>query len=268
MSVLNSLLTGKWALPVAAGIAVVPASLGFVRPLYAISVGYGLSVASVAGAALLAGPSGVVAAHSLGVVAHGVRLAGFLLNREREILGRKKDGAEYKKRLEPMEKKNSAADKIKRTPMIVSVALLYTCMAAPVLFHLRTPSTCLPITCFGIGLQWLGWAMNTVADAQKSAHKRKAVDGGLWCDSGLFRLCRHPNYAGEQMLWAGTFLAGVPSYTNAVQWGVSLLGLLGIQGIMHGATKRLEAKHQEKYGADPRYKDYVARTNCSLPKLF
>lgn len=50
-----------------------------------------------------------MAAHSLGVVAHGVRLAGFLLNREREILGRKKDGAEYKKRLEPMEKKNSAA---------------------------------------------------------------------------------------------------------------------------------------------------------------
>mmetsp|Transcript_26738 Transcript_26738/g.47613 ORF Transcript_26738/g.47613 Transcript_26738/m.47613 type:complete len:165 (-) Transcript_26738:491-985(-) len=97
---LTSLLTGKWALPVAAGIAVVPSSLGLFKPLYAISIGYGLSVASVAGAALLAGPGGAPAAHSLGVVAHGVRLAGFLWIREREILSRKKDGAEYKKKNE------------------------------------------------------------------------------------------------------------------------------------------------------------------------
>lgn len=265
---LTSLLTGKWALPVAAGIAVVPSSLGLFKPLYAISIGYGLSVASVAGAALLAGPGGAPAAHSLGVVAHGVRLAGFLWIREREILSRKKDGAEYKKKMSAMDSKNSAVDRLKRVPLVLSVALLYTCMAAPTIFHLQTPSAYLPLTYAGIGLQWLGWSVNTAADVHKSAHKRKAGDGGKWCDSGLFKLSRHPNYFGEQLFWAGTFLAGVPSYSGPLQWGVSLVGLLGIQGIMSGATKRLEMKQKDKYGSDPKFQEYLASTNCLIPKLF
>jgi hypothetical protein len=43
------------------------------------------------------------------------------------------------------------ADRLKRVPLVLSVALLYTCMAAPTIFHLQTPSAYLPLTYAGIG---------------------------------------------------------------------------------------------------------------------
>ena len=49
------------------------------------------------------GSSPLVAIHGLGVVAHGVRLATFLLRREKEILQLPQAGAEWKKKMDTLE---------------------------------------------------------------------------------------------------------------------------------------------------------------------
>lgn len=43
------------------------------------------------------------------------------------------------------------ADYAKRIPFLASVSLLYTCMAAPVLYHYQTPSAFVPLTLVGLG---------------------------------------------------------------------------------------------------------------------
>lgn len=272
MSVSSAALAGvlrsSWAFPVLAGVAIVPVvTLGLQRRFWAISVGYGLSVASAAGAVLAAGPSKLVAIHGAGVVAHGVRLATFLYTREQEILTRPVAAAEWKNKVAALDAQTSLAARIKSLPFLLSVSFLYTCMAAPVMYHFQTPSRSIPLTCLGLGLQWAGWLYNSLADHQKSAYKRSKGDDAGWCSTGLYKYSRHPNYFGEQVFWFGTFLAGLPSCSSWVQVLVSSLGLLGIYGILSGATRRLDAKQMEKYGSSKAYQAYVASTYSSLPRL-
>lgn len=53
-----------------------------------------------------------------------------------------------------------------------------------------------------------------------------------------------------------------------VQWIVSLLGLVGIQGILVGATKRLDEKQADRYGAGKKYQEYLSTTNRWFPKIW
>lgn len=60
---------------------------------------------------------------------------------------------------------------------------------------------------------YLGWAIwgagfliEATADYQKSQFKSDPANKGKWIASGLWSLCRYPNYLGEIMLWSGLFL--------------------------------------------------------------
>ena len=46
-----------------------------------------------------------------------------------------------------------------------------------------------------------GIALEAVADLQKLQFKK--VYGDTFCDEGLYRYCKHPNYLGEIMTWVG-----------------------------------------------------------------
>jgi steroid 5-alpha reductase family enzyme len=107
-----------------------------------------------------------------------------------------------------------------------------------------------------------GLILEALADAQKS--RFKAQNPRQFCDVGLYRRVRCPNYFGEIMLWIGNWVVGFAFYTSAMQWIASLVGLICIVLIMMGSTKRLERAQDERYGAQSAYQEY-ART---VPVLF
>lgn len=58
----------------------------------------------------------------------------------------------------------------------------------------------------GWTLWTVGFMLEAVADRQKSLFKSEPANKGKWISSGLWSICRHPNYLGEILLWAGLFL--------------------------------------------------------------
>ena len=108
--------------------------------------------------------------------------------------------------------------------------------------------------------------IEAIADAQKFLQKRRdyaqKADGTFQGPmGGLYASCRHPNYFGEVLFWFGLFVAGLPSFgSQVIPYTAGGLGLWGIYGIMSGATKRLDGKQADKYGGQPVYDAWRART--------
>ena len=113
---------------------------------------------------------------------------------------------------------------------------------------------------------WLaGLLAESVADAQKSAFRARDENRGRFIASGLWRYSRHPNYFGEILVWWGLFLYAVPVLDGAAFAVVAgpvftTLLLLFVSGI-----PPLERSADEKYGADPAYRDYKRRTSILVP---
>ena len=108
-----------------------------------------------------------------------------------------------------------------------------------------------------------GLAIETVADAQKFAHKR--TRGAKWTSVGLWRVSRHPNYFGELLCWWGGFVFTAPDLGAWNALGIA--GPLAITGLLLFATgiPTLEASAQKKWGADPEYQAYRRRTRLLVP---
>jgi len=113
---------------------------------------------------------------------------------------------------------------------------------------------------------WLaGLVIEAVADAQKSAFKAREENRRRFISSGLWHYSRHPNYFGEILVWWGLFIYAVPFLSGAafaVVVGpifITLL-LLFVSGI-----PLLERSAEEKYGADPSYREYKRRTSILVP---
>jgi steroid 5-alpha reductase family enzyme len=71
----------------------------------------------------------------------------------------------------------------------------------------------------------LAVAIETVADHQLRRYLRSPHDVGGVLDSGLWALCRHPNYLGEILFWWGLFLFGMSANPG---WAWTVIGPLSI----------------------------------------
>lgn len=143
------------------------------------------------------------------------------------------------------------------------------------------------MTTVGIFMQVCGLTVETLADWQKSRFKAggrqntatTVSTGSLssfpslssWCQTGLWQYMRHPNYSGEWVFWMGTALASLPSIGmgphSAIQGIMVGLGLAFLTWILWSAAQTLELKHGKKYGSDPVFDEYLARTSLFVPKL-
>ncbi|MDP3448199.1 MAG: DUF1295 domain-containing protein [Eubacteriales bacterium] len=111
----------------------------------------------------------------------------------------------------------------------------------------------------GILVFALGFAFESVGDAQLKnflsdpANRGKIMNGGLW------RFTRHPNYFGEAMLWWGIFMialgGGAPLYAVIGPVTITLL-LLFVSGV-----PLLEKSMKDK----PGYAEYAAKTSIFFP---
>ncbi|KAG2642841.1 hypothetical protein PVAP13_2KG331800 [Panicum virgatum] len=71
-------------------------------------------------------------------------------------------------------------------------------------------------------IMWLvGICIEATADQQKLLFKNSSSNRGKWCDVGLWKYSRHPNYFGELFLWWGVFVASTPILSGA-EWLVIL----------------------------------------------
>jgi len=164
-------------------------------------------------------------------------------------------------------------DAIKTNPLRFFIAWtlqgLWVLLTAACALAIITGGSATPIGMVGaIGiLMWLiGFIIEMVADAQKSAFKRDPDNKGKFINVGLWSWSRHPNYFGEILLWTGMAVFALP-VLSGWQW-VTLVSpvfvamlLIRVSGI-----PMLAAKGQKKWGDNADYQAYIANTSLLFPK--
>lgn len=242
-------------------LALVFSSIGFKKYVWFISIGYGFSVAAIGVGLLIAGGAGLTAgevcAGALFII-YGCRLGGYLAYREIR-------SGSYNAKMKTEIKSGSDMSVAAKIAIWVSAALLYACETAPVIFRISNGAgqdTCLVI---GMIISCIGLVVETAADLQKNAAKKK--NPGRFVDTGLYRIVRCPNYFGEMLFWTGVFVGGMTIYNGAGQWIIALVGYLGIIYVMFGGARRLEMRQNRTYGEDPEYQKYVKTVPIMIPLI-
>jgi len=239
------------------GTAAAVSALGFLRLVWFVSIGYGYAIAAMAvvlGWRLQWGGPGLVAAHLVLLFLYGARLGTHVLRRGRQPAYQQAARASYG---EP------TAGLGNKVAIWIGVSLLYVTMFSPAAFHGLRPDAGHGVVATGLGLMAAGLILQGWADAQKAAAKRAAPE--RFCDHGLFAWVRCPAYLGELVFWAGNWVAGVPAYGQWWHWVMALFGLICIVLIMVGATKRLEASQQKRYGQLPEFQRYTQTVPILIP---
>lgn len=239
-------------------------ALGWIYFIYFFSIGYGFGIAALALAIailfneVLTLPTTLLCAV---MFLFGCRLGLYLLTRE-------KRSAEYKKIL-------YGPDAAKKKPVFVVImvwifcALLYVGQVSPLAFFLENKASGAPVNelwaWIGLVLMSMGVLLETVADAQKTAAKKK--NKHRFVDSGVYRIVRCPNYLGELIIWTGSFVVCFGACCRPWQWIIAGIGYLGIVYVMFSGARRLEIRQHKAYGQDPEYQAYIRKTPILLPFL-
>lgn len=117
----------------------------------------------------------------------------------------------------------------------------------------------------GAALWCVGFAIEVIADSQKTHFRKDPTNSESFITSGLWKYSRHPNYFGEIVLWAGIALMALP-----VLSGWQLATLISPVFVYFLLTKvsgipMLEKSAHERWGSDPSFQHYVATTSSLLP---
>jgi len=113
---------------------------------------------------------------------------------------------------------------------------------------------------------WLfGFVVEIIADRQKDQFRRDLANKGGFIHRGLWSWSRHPNYFGEIVLWIGVAIIALPTLG-----GWSWLTLISPVFITILITRvsgipMLETRANEKWGGQPGYEAYKARTSILIP---
>lgn len=240
-------------------VSVCISAIGFKKFVWFISLGYGFSIAGI-GIVLLALFSKeltvVTVIMAIMLIIYGCRLGGYLLVREMK-------SASYQNTMKNDIKDGSDMKLFPKICCWLSCALLYVLEASPVFFRLNNGSKDDAFAIIGAVIMFLGIALESASDLVKNNFKKK--NPKRFCDVGMFKIVRCPNYFGEVLTWSGVFISGISSYQNAVQWICSIVGWACIVYIMFGGARRLEIRQNKNYGNDPEYQAYVKKTPILLP---
>ncbi|TPF77565.1 MULTISPECIES: DUF1295 domain-containing protein [unclassified Bifidobacterium] len=241
------------------GVAALVSAIGFRRFVWFISLGYGFSVAAI-GLVLtvmsLDARALVPLALSVLLVVYGCRLGGYLMVRERR-------SAAYRETMRNEIKDGSGTPLPVKAVVWLSCALLYACETSPILFRLTNHAPVDAAAVAGIIVMGAGIVLESVADHTKNRYKQ--AHPHRFCDVGVFRLVRCPNYLGEVLTWTGVYVSGLTAMQGTWQWLAATAGWLCIVWIMFGGARRLEIRQNKNYGDDPEYQEYASRTPILIP---
>ena len=119
----------------------------------------------------------------------------------------------------------------------------------------------------GLALFILGFAIEVMADMEKSAFKANQENKDKFITTGLWARSRHPNYFGEIVLWTGIAVMSFSSleglqYLTLISPIFTYLLLVYVSGV-----RMLEARGDLKWGDDPEYQEYKKRTPVLFIKI-
>tara|TARA_B110000503_G_C7079303_1_gene384426 strand:+ start:71 stop:931 length:861 start_codon:yes stop_codon:yes gene_type:complete len=121
---------------------------------------------------------------------------------------------------------------------------------------------------FGAGLTlWVsGFALEVIADAQKSTFRRNPENRDKFISNGLWGCCRHPNYLGEIMLWIGIAIMAIP-FISGWQWAILVSPLFVIFLLTKvSGIPTLAQRGQKRWGDDPAYQQYLRDIPLLIPR--
>jgi steroid 5-alpha reductase family enzyme len=132
-------------------------------------------------------------------------------------------------------------------------------VSLPVLAAMVRDATVLPLVVAGAVIWLVGFAFETVGDAQLAAFKAEPATEGTVLDTGLWRYTRHPNYFGDACVWWGVFVvsAGHP---------LAVAGVVGplLMTYLLVSVTGMELTERAMSGRAG-YAEYVRRTSGFLP---
>jgi steroid 5-alpha reductase family enzyme len=246
------------------GLSLLVTAIGFRNLVYFVSVGYAFAIVALGLAVLAIFNANLTVfsfLHNALLIAWGLRLGLFLIRRERK--------PSYQKEKASVQQRYGTASLPLKLVIWISVSILYVLMFSPSLFNsARAIDVSLPALLWqGLGLLVMlaGLALEILADQQKSAFKLTAPD--RFCDSGVYRWVRCPNYLGEIVFWAGSWIMGIPFFLSPLGWAAGLVGLVCIILIMIGSAKRLEGNQYKRYAQLEAYQAYIRRVPILFPFL-
>lgn len=118
----------------------------------------------------------------------------------------------------------------------------------------------------GVAVWAGGFAIEVVADRQKSAFKRDPANEGRFIQSGLWAWSRHPNYFGEITLWTGIAIIAVP-ILSGWRWVVLISPVFVALLITRvSGVPMLETRADQRWGGEEDYERYKASTPVLIPR--
>ena len=119
-----------------------------------------------------------------------------------------------------------------------------------------------PLAMAGGALWLIGFAFETIGDAQLTRFRADPASKGKVLDTGLWRYTRHPNYFGDACVWWGIWLAAAEAGLP-----VALASLAGPVFLTFTLTRWSGKPLLEKglVQRRPDYADYVRRTSGFIP---
>ncbi len=112
----------------------------------------------------------------------------------------------------------------------------------------------------GMAVWAAGFAIEVMADRQKSAFKKDPANEGQYIDTGLWAWSRHPNYFGEITLWVGIAIMAIP-ILSGWRWAVLISPIFVFLLITRvSGVPMLEKRADKRWGDEPGYQEYKRAT--------
>ena len=116
-------------------------------------------------------------------------------------------------------------------------------------------------------LVWMsGFVVEVVADEQKRRFRKDESNRGRFISHGLWAWSRHPNYFGEIVLWTGIAIIAVPALEG---WPLATLvspAFVALLLVRISGIPLLEERADARWGGQPEYEGYKARTPVLVPR--
>lgn len=240
-------------------VAAIGCCMGFKEFVWFMSVGYGFAVMCIGVFHLIFGlinSSLTIATAIISIlfIIYGYRLGAYILKRELT-------NAHYKKTLE-------STGSTKAMPIPVSImmwammSLLYTAQTSSLTYRVINGAKDNFFVYLGIVIMILAIVGEATADKQKSAAKK--LNPKRFCDTGLYKIVRCPNYFSEILFWVGVSVSGIGAVSGK-QWIAVIIALVMITFIMYNSAQRLELRQEKNYGLDKEYQKYSDTTPLIFP---
>lgn len=144
------------------------------------------------------------------------------------------------------------------------VSLTLAAALAAITTEAREPLGLLALV--GLAIWIVGFGIEAIADWQKSRFRADPANKGRYIASGLWAWSRHPNYFGEIVLWVGVAVIALPVLAG-LQW-LTLVSPVFVALLITriSGVPMLERKADERWGGEPDYESYKARTPVLIPR--